>query len=205
MKTRTFKSLSLIVCLGVIPSIFAMEAKKDTQATQPFTIEKTTVPLKTSPWTTFLKKNWVPLVGFTGFTGYCLYDRQAIPEFFSWSKNLWNSIPKLAKGLCVTGGALGSLYTLRSLFSKKPLCNNPEHNKYVTVEMFARYKNILDQQLLMAQMFQGNPEQLLQMFQGSDENASGLPTSQQLGDLFNSNKENKTRITNETPPIDPVD
>jgi hypothetical protein len=207
-------------CLGSTSlSLFAMEEEQreeNSSLKKPiFDVNHTTVPFQSSASWTFLKKNWVPIISFTVFTSYCLYDRQSLPQALSWTKQCWHSLPKLVKGFCISGGIIGSLRTLYSLFQKQPLCNNPEHNQYVTLKMFEKYKQFLDEQLIFAQEMLQNPQNILNFLahdssktagvggfggqfpqldsQKTDVSDNQLPSRKDLGTLFDSNNENKTK------------
>lgn len=195
MKTFIFRSLFLGTVLCTAASgIFAMETKhlpqpliEDTRNTDGREKEKADdngplpkeLHITSSPFSllNFAKKNWLPIVGLTTLSAYCVYDRQALPEVFSWSKNLWQTLPRIIKGFV----GLGVAYKTYNYFFNKPaLCNNPEHNKHVTHQEFAPYKAMLDQAIEMEQLMRDNPQaaiaqQLEQMQQLMKNKVAGGP------------------------------
>jgi hypothetical protein len=230
------KILFLNACLSItISSVFAMKEDDDRFKVKvindsTYRIEK--AKIKTDHFA-FVRQNWLPILGFTTLTAYSIYDRQIRLETLAWSKNILQSLPKLVIGLIGTG-VLCRAYTY--LFNKQPLCNNPEHNKYVTLEMFTPYQKFLNklmetqevqqelQQDIMSMMHNPqigllldsnpelqellitNPQEAVKKIKELLQSDSGLPSQSELGDLFNSSKENKTKkADNQTPPIDPLD
>jgi len=143
MKT-TLKSL--LICLALYSAnsaLFSME-EEIVLPTMPEQIQN---PPSSFSFSSFAKKHWLPILGITTLSAYCVYDKQALSQAFSWSKNLWQTTPALFKGI---GGFIGlgfACKTYNYLFNKPPLCNNPEHMNYVTREEFKPYKNLLDEEL----------------------------------------------------------
>lgn len=225
------KALFLGACLSITTSsLIAMKEKEKVKDSHEEPLvrvvsESTMIPFyEPSPFKTFFRENWLPIAGFTAVTAYSIYDKQIRLETLAWSKNILQSLPKFVIGLIGTG-ILCKVCTY--LFNKQPLCNNPEHNRYVTMETFAPYKELLDRgiktqkvqqelikimyneqamsnldknpgiMLSIQQLSTTNPDKAIEMIEqlksGNVEYATDFPTQQELGDLFNSDRENRTK------------
>ncbi len=178
MKTFLVRTLFLCTVLCTAASdIFSMETKQlpqpiieDTRNTDSREKEKVDdngplpkeLHITPSPFSllNFAKKNWLPIVGLTTLSAYCVYDRQALPEVISWSKNLWQTLPRIFKGFV----GLGVAYKTYNYFFNKPaLYNNSNHNKCITWEVFEPYMEMLAKSLEVYQLKKKDPKAAIEL------------------------------------------